>query len=483
MFVLIQFPIADGRVFAGDTGMVTRPDWEGPEINAVVAYREFVRGFGRLAYRPQEANAAWIDEDYFAYARRAVRFPTLDHRHFRASNGTMWMVSCRFRRLFADGRGTVRLEIGFEITPDEVPADEVVRELLALPATVPGAWEGDNPKDLILLGPHLARRYARATTRHRTDPAIALVAECDPVVIVDMAPWYRVRPADAADASAASRQGAPLYVSATHTRHGKIKTWYLDGSHGPATRNVRLVLLRQHAQEQTLDRILRWTSVGALEYQPRTPAGDRLENYINDATGIVDGANERGIDLGPLRDALDAVTATQRTTIPALRRKRLDGMRRQVRLKAEQAMADHLAQQITFTFNEGGTVVMGDQNFSGTFYGPVANTVWAQTLENSFNTFVESEPDDKVKELVSQHYQQVDPLLAKLKEDSPEEADDMAGAVASFTEEVAKKTPSKITLRAIGSGIVGVAKKLATVGEPIIVTVAALLKLFGISPI
>jgi hypothetical protein len=95
MFVVIQFPVADGRAFASGSGVVERPDWGAPKISPLLAHRDFVRGFGRLAYRRDEASAAWVDEDFFAYAKRAVQFPTLQRRHFEGQGGGRWMVRRR----------------------------------------------------------------------------------------------------------------------------------------------------------------------------------------------------------------------------------------------------------------------------------------------------------------------------------------------------------------------------------------------------
>jgi hypothetical protein len=107
MFVVVQFPVADGRAFASDAGVVSRPDWGSPRISPALAHRELVRGFGRLAYRRHETSAAWVDEDFFAYAKRVLRFPTLQQRHFTGERGGLWMVRCQFRRLLSDGEATV----------------------------------------------------------------------------------------------------------------------------------------------------------------------------------------------------------------------------------------------------------------------------------------------------------------------------------------------------------------------------------------
>jgi hypothetical protein len=481
IFVAVQFPIADGRVFAAGASLVTRPNWAAPQIRSLRPYGDFLRGFGRLAYRRRETDADWIDEDFFAYARRALRFPTLERRHLRTPDGELAMVSCRFRRLLSDGNGTVRLEVGFRLVPDETPVEWAVREVLRLPTVVPVDGSAPPAKELVLVGPQLARLYGRALTPRYAAPAVGLVAAGDPIVVVETSRWDRLgHPADSVDASAAvPRYPRSVSMTATRTPHGRVETWYIDLPPRNAGRNLRLVLLRQHAQEEALDHILRWTTTGALRYTPHTEQGDRLDRYINDATRIIQRDNDRGIACGPLRDALDAVTATRRHTITARREAQLDGMRRQVREKAERFLAEREARRPTF--NVYGTVTMPEMHFNGTFYGPVANTVYAETLHDSFNTFAASGPDPQVSELVGQLHQQVAALVARLKDFSPEQAADVTGTVATFTEEVTKKSPNKITLRALGQGIAEAARQAADIAGPIITTVTAVLKLFGIT--
>jgi hypothetical protein len=77
--------------------------------------------------------------------------------------------------------------------------------------------------------------------------------------------------------------------------------------------------------------------------------------------------------------------------------------------------------------------------------------------------------------------QRVELLLAWLKETSPDEANEVADTLASFTDEVGKDTPNKITLRALGNGLVEVAKNVAELATPIATAVTAVLKVFGIA--
>jgi len=480
MFVAIEFPVADGRAFASESGVVNRPDWGAPTISPLLAHRDFVRGFGRLAYRRQEISAEWADEDFFAYAQRAVRFPTLQRRHFEGKVSGRWKVSCRFRRLFYDGEATVRLEIGFAIEEDyargEVSSEEVVRGLLALPVVVPGAWPGDATKDLVLLGPYIARRYAQASTRHGSKVAEALVTAGDPIVVVEPSwLWDAPRPSESIDVSDASARARSLYLATTRTQHGGIETWYVDGG-----RDLRLAIMRQHAQEESLDRILRWAATGALQYEPESEDGKRLECYINSATKIVNRDSYRGVNCAALRDALDAATLTQRKSIEIRRRERLDGMRRQVREKAERYLAEREARRPTYNISTEVVQVV-DQHFSGTFYGPVAGTVYAETMQNSFNSFASREPDPDLRRQIAVLHEQVADLVGRLKDGSPDEAAEVADTLASFTGEVSKEKPNKVTLRALGNGIVEVAKKVAELAVPIATAVGAVLQLFGIA--
>lgn len=151
------------------------------------------------------------------------------------------------------------------------------------------------------------------------------------------------------------------------------------------------------------------------------------------------------------------------------------------RMKISQANIGRVDMGDTIT-NIGGEMVMGDKNvFSGEFHGPVAGTVYAEKMQDSFNSFAARQPNEELQTLVSQLYDQVGDLIGRLKEVSPDQADEVADTLASFTDEVGKDKPNKVTLRALGNGIVDVAKKVADVATPVATAVAAVLKLFGIA--
>ncbi|MGW4100615.1 hypothetical protein [Mycobacterium sp. NPDC004974] len=487
MFVVVQFPIVDGRAFASESGRVDRPDWMAPTIPKLLVHRDFVRGFGRLANRREETTAAWIDEVVFAYAKQAVKFPGL--RQDRVDgNRRRWSVNCRFRRLLCDGEAVARLEIGFYVRAVGLSGPEhakpLISQLLELPTVVPG--DASNPtaaKDLVMIGPSVARRYARATTRHLCDPAVTLVAAGEPITVVMTQYWEPSPPWSELILAAGTGTARydPLCLTSTPTRHGDIETWYLIGPHGQQGRAVRLALLRQHAQEEALDRILRWTTTGALSYVPQSPEGDRLEKYINDATNVVNRNSYHGVLHAPLREALDKATATERASIQARRRQRLDGMRRQVREKAERFLAEREARKPTM--NIYGGVVMGDQKneFSGVFHGPVAGTVNAKVMQDSFNAFSAQQPNDDLKSAVAELYSQVGQLVGRLQEESPDEAADVTATLKDLTAKTVEDKPNLVTLRRLGGNIIEVAKKVAEFTTPVANAVLAVLKIFGIA--
>ena len=131
--------------------------------------------------------------------------------------------------------------------------------------------------------------------------------------------------------------------------------------------------------------------------------------------------------------------------------------------------------------NIGGDMVTGTKYDSGVFHGPVAGTVYAKKMEDCFNSFAARQPNEELQTLVSQLHQQVENLIERLKEDSPDQADEVADTLVSFTDEVGKDKPNKTTLRGMGNAIVDVAKKVAEVATPVATAVAAVLKLFGIA--
>lgn len=487
MLVVLQFPIPDGRRFGPDEGgIATRPNWLSPRV---AVSTDFVRGFGPMTPRARPADPAWTDDDNFILARRAVRFPNLIGCGLADSGlPTAWKIKCAFRRLFHDGCSVARVEVGFDIGTTLLPAPPIdaeglVRALLLMPAVVGPRHAGPSTtKCLVLQGRSLASQFARGSSATQSPASTPLVTDGTPLVIVDATGETAAKlPENATDASAASSQRVGIRFASTATPYGRIPTWYL----GPKIdadpqylRNLRLCLLHLHAQEESLDQILSWAESGAFSFVPETDAGDRLESFINRATRFMSRDNVYGLQTVALRAAWDASAAVERTTIPITRQARLDGMRQQIRAKAERFIAERERQRPIL----GGLHVGDTVTFSGgVFNGPVAGTVHAKKMEDSFNAFVATKPTPELQDQLEALYKEVGILVDELNKTAPKDAADVTDAVATFTAEAAKKEPNGITLRAIGQGLVSAAKGFASVAVPIATAVAGVLKIFGLA--
>ena len=484
MLVVIQFPIADGRRFApAQSTVVARPNWMSPKVSPGA---DFMRGFGQMVARFRSADPAWTDDDFFVLARHSLRLPTLISRKVSAADGlSSWRVACAFRRFFHDGCTTARYEVGFSVEPapdsSALDAESVVRAVLAIPARVHsvGAVPTED-KPLLIQGPRLAMLYARASTRSTATSPAPLVAAGAPMIAVQADGAGEVNfPDRAVDASIAAGGRIDVKYSLTPTSFGRVATWYLGpqvGGDPQPLRNLRLCLLRLHSEEEVLDQILSWAEAAQLDFGAETEAQDRLERYINRVTQLLNRNTAFGVQTSGLRDAMDAAAAVERASVPIRRRQRLDGMREQIQLKAERFIAQREALRPT-----GGIHVGDNVTFSGgNFYGPVAGTVHAQSMQNSFNAFAETKPSSDLRDQIAALHQEVAVLVAELDKSSPDAATDVTSTLTQFTDEAAKKEPNKSTLKRLGEGLIAVSKGVQQVAVPIATAVGVVLKIFGI---
>ena len=298
VFVVVQFPIADGRRFVdAPQTYLPRPSWKAPQAGLV---SEYVWGFGRLEYRTAEVDPAWSDEASYVSAASALRLPELVQRQVKlASGATPATVSCRFRRLFHDGVCVARVEVGFQVRPSDtatgpLDAGAVAGYLLALPCTVPQIRRATRKHQLAFSGPRLAARYRDASTPRAVRGTPALVAAGNPVVLVDNTDDAHVSlPDGLVDASAATSGRIKLGFCLTRFAGAGIPTWYLGPNAGATAapdmaRKLRICLLRLHAEEEVLDRIVSWVDGGGLSYAAESDAAERLDAYIDRATQLLE---------------------------------------------------------------------------------------------------------------------------------------------------------------------------------------------------
>ncbi len=177
--------------------------------------------------------------------------------------------------------------------------------------------------------------------------------------------------------------------------------WFI-GPEKPNTtmplRTLRLALLRLHIEQEALDLVLKQIRRGALPYAPRTDAGNLLEDYLNRMTDLLGRSKRFSV---PQRELLRALARSGAGTAndPTELLDRLKGARRQVLKKIEDYELEREASRpVTVYSTQGGDLHVEEQHNSGTFYGPVINSVIAERIENSFNVVNNSNASDELKQ-------------------------------------------------------------------------------------
>lgn len=490
VFVVIQFPIADARRFVdAPPNYLLRPNWKVPRVGIV---NDYVWGFGRVAYRSAEVDPAWSDEAFYGLAASAVRLPTLVQRQIKLPSGaTPATVSCRFRRLFHDGTCVARVEVGFQLRPSltaltPLDVEAAVSYLLGMPSVVPEADEPTRTRQLIFQGSRLAGRYRDASTPITLRRFPALVAAGNPVVLVDNTNNAPVTlPKGIEDASAATSGQIKLGFGLARFGSASIPTWYLGPSAGANAdpdkcRKLRLCLLRLHAEEEVLDRVINWMDEGTLVYTAGSAAADRVDQYIDRTTQLLERRLNYGLPSSALREAYDAVTKVNRRDVTAQRRAAFDGMRLQVRRKAELFIArrDAVRPQITV---KGDYVEEKINVQARDIKGAQIGRDNIQAITNSFNEFAAAHgKEDDLATQIKVISENVSTLVAEIQSKDPDAAAEVTETFQSFAEESAKEAPRAGTLRALGKALIDTSKSVVKVAMPIAGAVAAVMQIFGI---
>jgi hypothetical protein len=341
MLIVAQFPIADARGFVADrAGRLRVPDWP----PAVSINPQFVRCFGPAVRRRRGADAAWLDEHTFCKANRALRFPGL---HAGRLAGQL-APACAFRRLLSDGEAVTRVELGIGCPKgwalknnpsfSDAAATEIIRHVLALQSEVPTPSGKLVRRELVRQGAPLAKIFASATTGRGGDVrrATALVAAGSPLLIIEFDRFaLRGKPTSFKTVEAQHVLGADLSFGRITVGTTEVGVWLI----GPVQRDhrsLRLCLLRLHAEQEALDLVLRYLRRDEIVFRPRTEEGKRLESYFNRATKVILQRRFARIEQSAILEAARAVTEIARKDVHTELLERLEGARRQIRLKIEE---------------------------------------------------------------------------------------------------------------------------------------------------
>ena len=490
MLVVVQFPICDSRVFfPGQTARLQLPEWPTPrfEVNP-----QFVRHFGPAALRRLGANPAWFGETIYCSARRALRFDALPSAGGR-NDELYGSPVCAFRRFFSDGRNAARVEVGVHLRRgwrsslrSTARAVGQVQSVLDLPTHVQGMA---GPAALMAQGSPLARLYCRASSHRSTSAPVLpeLVQDGSPVCVVELGRYEDVEPPDDAVIVDESQVGGiSAWFTWIRTGVGAVGTWFIGPQPPISTTNLRtlrLALLRLHSEQEALDLVLKHIQRGDLPYAPRTPAGDQLEDYLNQMIHLLRRDSRFSVAQRELIAAL-AASGAGAAKDPDELLDRLKGARRQILRQVENYERERQAQRpvTVYSVEEGGVLKVEQQNISGgTFYGPVINSIVAGKIDRSFDTVVNSSAPDDLKRALGSLHDEARMTVAAMTDSQQGEANRLTDALTTFSEHAVKDRPLQEVVRAAGREILEAAKIVAARAEPILGAVNTVLGILGIA--
>ena len=284
MFIILQYPIADVRRFIeADKGVVPLPDWPAP------AFGSFVRQFGSV--RPRiRGGVRDIQEDRYCDSSRAIRFEC--NPSIAMDDGPIG-VRPYFRRLYANGLGMVKVEIGLRVKPAQslckrADMQSFLHRVLSLKVKVTG-------QDCTLekLGPRIAALYQLSTTLTRisADTSPWEVSAGTPTLLVESQhDEYIARPFRDEYISQDNLGLSVSHAWLAESSNAPIRLWHLVESSSvnrSAAREFRIALLQLNADRSVLQLVLKRIAQGRISPSPFSDEAGSLQEYVNHATAKV----------------------------------------------------------------------------------------------------------------------------------------------------------------------------------------------------
>jgi hypothetical protein len=534
VLAVVQFPIADGRVFCG-VQRQPKPVW-----GSLTEGADFLQGFGGAKVQAEfdAVPSVWRDDAQYMSARWALRTrgrierleidgvdrPPARGQPFFAHRPQAPATDCRFtpafRRLLCDGEGAARVDVGFWVLGREGIGEtdvlKLAHDLLEIEIEVPDLNGKAERRPLRRQGNALARLMVQSTSRRPANgqpwpDRPSIVRAAPPAVFLDdrtgvaqmprRPPWFR---AVAAKAKTPLIESFPsratvvpeeatgnlrLAYTTLEMRDARHGVWMIRGlaQGGPETvPGLRAALLRLHATRQVL-RELQWLAArGDIPCGKDDGTTDAFDGYLKKLVGQVLRPTSRGTDQAQLRRILslydlgDGGLAHDQLLI-AFDRLPLN---RQVKSRIRQATAVTIDGGNVVIYQAGSVDMSTNQttNVSNTGSGSISigeiNQVAGDYIRKS-REIAASASQENLKQALTALAQQVDALTKKTSDPAAQEA--AARKLKQLTEEAAAPKPDKDFLKVTGKGLVEAAKAVAEMAAPIATAVGTVLGIFGIA--
>jgi hypothetical protein len=514
MFIAVQFPFADVRPFLPeDTNRLPSPTWPLPEPN-----REFLRSFGIVKPRRRGGIKDWPGEELYCRATRALRFMSGFARLDKDGGATLFRERyCAFRRLMADGRAVVRLELGIGYRRHKTTAGPMdspaclafIRSIFNLPVRMIDAQGSVVGGCLLGIERHLAQKYLQATTGYdngqlqRTEKWWLKAGT--PLTLIEY-----VIDRDIEELPRASKRVTTLRDSSVDLSHCRVElhgrrlgVWFLGIRPGETNldflRRLRINLLRLHAEKEGLKQMLRLIAQRRIIVESGTAASDpnhpsqHLQDYLHNAIRFLSKESFYGL---PQSDILEAahdfeefVSEGERETLLS----QLAPIRRNLLRNVEAFVAPQRAGsgfivnitgvQYFINREHSGNITMTNQSLNiggegSVFHGDVnVNQVAARTIQGSFNRVANADVDAELKRELEALATAVGEMLKHMPDET--EQKQAAQDLETLTNEVLSESPRRQWYELSAEGLIKAAKTVGEIAEPVVKAAAAVLALLA----
>lgn len=480
MFQVLLFPVADLRPLLTDVNVkrLSRPFWPAPSVG-----RDFLRGSGVVLHRSRGGTEAWANEDKFADASRALRFPDMLRFQSVGDGEGLSNITRVLRRFYSSGIVS-RYEVALRVSrqrPDLHLDPSNSARWLAATARIPvRVSRREQPHPLLKAGPLLAKHFLDSSS-NRTDSGPEMiqpwwVGAGTPALHIEYGQEDNLTlPPHSRNVLSSRVKGEALPADVLHhawleVDGQRISCWLLkndDPSAGYQIRQLRIHLARLHCERECLRLVLE--AVSRYGLGKSLGQADELEDYLQLSLPRLNRAVSYGIEQIQMLDvattALNDALPGEITSYVSIGEKVARQVARTIR-RAESS-APVITQIIETQMNT--KIQMGTVTVTGDF-----NVVTAQNIQNSFNKAANAGVKDELKESLKALAQKVAELVTQLP---MEKAEGVSKDLAVLTSEAISKEPRKAWYDLSADGLLEAAKTVAGMTAPVTVAVKAVLAL------
>lgn len=302
MLLTIQFPIADARPFLKNGGSrLPAVDFSVP--HAKNPKNSFVRYFGKIKQRTTfSAPLNWASDVRYASAKAALTMPDLGqyyqwHQKNKPDDPPIFLLkpSSVSRRLFFDsqclGRVEVQLRAESLIDLDGKQCLSVIKDYLTLPTKVPSLTQRDSYVNASLMcqGSKLAELFLHATSPTNCFYDKHTVMGCNPVLFFEYHENAKSAFGKTLNKSILPEKALKLDtkvtngVSLAYFVFDTVPVWFIgcNADNMTQVKSLKHCLLRLHAEQETLNRILGFFSQMTDQELSKAIHTDELGTYLS----------------------------------------------------------------------------------------------------------------------------------------------------------------------------------------------------------